>query len=311
MRKLRNHFIQDGPDGQRGAPSRLAWAGAFALSALGFQLLSCSTTERVPDPVPTIAPPDYVQVPHPLGFDIGDVQALFGMSNAPKPETLNACDADFRKLEKVTRQPDEIRKGARELVLQDPVNYHWCFYAKILNLESQLKNSSFIEEKQKALLETYSFLTPIARAYMVEYKDSRYLRWAVRHYRAVSEWVFYRKLDQSEQMTQLLVEVSNPFALWRDSSAERSVLEKYHLAKPKPKDPAAAGGAAAAAAAMRKENPDAPTMVEPVLSGTRPVKRVPAKNPDLLPIENPPPPPMDEIPSAGPMLPAPVEPPPP
>ena len=267
----------------------LAYSGALALLAQGS---SCSTTETKPEPAPTISPPMYVQVPHPLGFDLGDLQALFAAQGAPKLESLGDCDAEYRKLEKATKHPDELRKGARELVRNDPVNYHWCFYSKFLGLENALRNTQFIEDRQKVLLETYSFLTPIARGYMVEFKDSRYLRWAVRHYRGVSEWVFYRKLDQSEQMTQLLVEVTNPFGLWRDTSGERSVLEKYNLAKPKDGKKAPVERRTI----FPKEEEVASPLEAPVSAGAKD-----AVTGERLPAQIPPPPP-----PAAPAPPAPV-----
>lgn len=67
---------------------------------------------------------------------------------------------------------------------------------------------------------------------MQQFHDSRYLRWAIRHYRSLSQVVFYSKVNQSPQMTAELTEVINPFGLWRETaSSAGSVLEKYHMAR--------------------------------------------------------------------------------
>lgn len=203
---------------------------AALILTLGFG--ACSTTEVAPVPPPKISPPEYVQVPHPAGFDVNDLAVIFQDPKALKMEAVQACDADFLKLSKLTQSQEELRQGARELIKSDPVLYHWCFYGKLLQLEEFLKTAAYIDEKQKKVLETYSFIVPIARGFMNEFQDSRYLRWAIRDYRHLSEWVFFRKLDQTPAMSAELTEVTNPFGLWREPAAEGgSILEKYHLTK--------------------------------------------------------------------------------
>ncbi|MCM2324421.1 MAG: hypothetical protein NDJ90_14275 [Oligoflexia bacterium] len=206
---------------------------AFGVIAIGLTFFwGCSTTELRPIAVTSVAPPQYVDVPQPAGFDLSDVSALFVDRRAPAASVVAACDADFRKLRGLTESEDELRKGVDELVKSDPVAYHWCFYGKILDLEKTLKTTPYVDERQKAVLDAYAFLVPLAKGFMREYQDSRYLRWAIRHYRGVSETVFFKKLDQSPRMTAELVEVANPFGLWRDPASSKSVLEKYHLVKP-------------------------------------------------------------------------------
>lgn len=213
-----------------GTLRRLALA-LFAVAGMG-GINSCSTTELQPVAVPTVAPPKYVQVPQPAGFDVADVAGLFSAQGAPSRESIKDCDSDFRKLRSATPSDDEVRQGVRELVKQDPVAYHWCFYGKILDLEASVKSVPYVDDRQKRVLETYGFLAPVARAFMKEYNDSRYLRWAIRHYRGLSAWIFQRKLEQNEETTRELVQVANPFGLWRDPNPSRSVLEKYNLTKP-------------------------------------------------------------------------------
>ena len=178
-------------------------------------------------------PPAYVQVPHPAGYDIGDLRAIMMAAGSPKAEDVQKCDLDMKTLKKVTPSEPEVAEGIRELVKGDPVKYHWCFYGKILELEDALKAESFVDERQKKTLDTYAFLVPVSRAFLLEFHDSRYTRWAVKHYRTISEWVFYRKLELSPQATVDMAEASNPFGFLRDNSAApRPVLEKYNIAQP-------------------------------------------------------------------------------
>jgi len=201
-------------------------AGLSILTSLN----GCSTTEVTPFPVPT--PPVYTQVPHPVGMDLGDLSAIFGDEKAPQEKDFaKNCDVDFRKLEKLTKSRDEIFEGLRELVKQDPVTYHWCFYAKILELENDLKAGVYVEERQKLILDAFSFLAPLARTYASEFHDSRYLRMAITRYQKWSEWIFYRKLELTPAGTSEIVKASNPFGLWRDTLETVSVLEKYHILK--------------------------------------------------------------------------------
>jgi hypothetical protein len=186
-----------------------------------------------PPEAPAASVPRYVQVAHPAGYDVSDIRAIFLDPTAPDKKTLANCDADFKKLMEVTRSEDERKEGTLELIHADPAAYHWCFYSKILELEDSLGSDTYVDVRQKHVLDTYSFLVPIARAYISEFHDSRYLRWAMKHYRKISEWVFFRKLELSPQATVDLVEATNPFGAWRDPNekAKQTILEKYSIVK--------------------------------------------------------------------------------
>jgi hypothetical protein len=165
-------------------------------------------------------------------MNMGEVTALFLNEKAPKdPDFAKTCDADYKKIQKATQSTDELEEGIVELVKNDPVSYHWCFYAKLLELEKFLKNNIFLDQKQKAVLDAYTLLTPAARAYLRLFHDSRYLHWASYKYKKMSEWVFFRKLEMTPAGTVELVQPINPFGLWRDTEAAYSILEKYHILK--------------------------------------------------------------------------------
>ena len=190
--------------------------------------LGCSTTEL--DSQKPLNPPSYTLVPHPQGMDLGDLSAIFSDEKAPKEaDFYSKCDADFLKLHRLSQSKDELDRGVGELVRQDPVSYHWCFYGKIFGLESQLKTDLFIDQKQKEILNSYEFLVPVAKNFLIYFHDSRYLRWASTRYKKVSEWIFYRKLELTPAGTFELVQPENPFGLYRDLTSDQTVISKYNL----------------------------------------------------------------------------------
>lgn len=200
------------------------------LSALSIAV-GCSSTALTPPATPQPPPPAYVGVPHPTGSDLADLHAILIHKNFPEPEILKDCDQDFQKLYKLSLSEGERKQGVRELVKRNPVYFHWCFYQKSYNVEEKVRSDAYIDDKQKTVLDTYTFLVPIARAYMSEFRDSRYLRWAVTQYRRLSERVFFRRLDLTPEQTSELVQISNPFGLWREPELSTSVLDKYNIQK--------------------------------------------------------------------------------
>jgi hypothetical protein len=204
---------------------------------------------------------------------------------SPKADEIQKCDADLKKLRTLTVSEPEIAEGTRELIKGDPVRYHWCFYGKLLDLEDTLKADSFVDERQKKALETYAFLVPVSRAFLQEFHDSRYTRWAVKHYRTLSEWVFYRKLELSPQATVDMAEATNPFGFLRDNStAPRPVLEKYNIAQP---DPVAAQGSGAAAGTTATATP--PTAPSPFAPPASPLPPAVSNTAALPPAQTLPP----------------------
>ena len=216
----------------------MKYRGSFISIACVLSLSACSTTAEKVEPMPKLPEvPSYAHVSHPQGYDLTDIKMMFYSKLAPKPEDMKGCDAEMLKLRTATTSVDEISQGARELVLKDPVKYHWCFYAKILEINEAIKSPNvYWGERQKMVLETYLTMVPIARAFKLEYGDIRYLRAATRQYKQMSEWVFFRKLELTPEGTQeLMDDVSNPFSLWKKPElAETSVLEKYGMSKSEP-----------------------------------------------------------------------------
>lgn len=224
-------------EGSEGERDLLIKLGIFLTATLSFVLISsCSTTKVEPLPPPPPAPPAYVEVQHPEGLDLGDLMAIFTRRDALSLDSQKNCDSDFLKLHEKTQSRDELAEGTRELVRLDAVKYHWCFYGKLLLLEEQLKADTFIDERQKHVLETYSFLTPLARAFSDEYQDTRYLRWAIYRYKRLSEYVFYRKLDLSPGAYQTIGAAPNPYESWRQSHepTRAGILERYGVLAPAP-----------------------------------------------------------------------------
>ncbi len=194
--------------------------------------MACTTPGAPPAPLFPKEPPPYVQVPHPQGLDQGDLMAIFVEKGAPDPATLAECDQSLRLLREKTSDVSEWLEAARELVRNEPVAMHWCFYGKLYGLEARLKSLSFLDERQNWIIREFQTLTPLARAFQKEYQDTRYLRWAVNRYRSLSEWVFYRKLELSvDGIAALGPQALNPWGKVRPPR-ERipgSILERYGI----------------------------------------------------------------------------------
>jgi hypothetical protein len=206
------------------------WA-VFAALGLG----SCTAPSVVEpiDPPRDAKVPPYAFLPHPPGQTIGDVKFLFTAKNAPSQASIYGCDAPLRAVIEQSSSKEEVDKAALELVKKDPVTYHWCFYGKILSMDSGLETEDkYVDQKQKRVLSTYEFLAPIARAFMAEYHDSRYLRWAIQDYRRLSEIVFFRRLDIAPETSVDIIDAEHPYTgltPYEMQGAEaRSVVEKYY-----------------------------------------------------------------------------------
>jgi hypothetical protein len=180
--------------------------------------------------------PAYVKVPHPEGLDGADLLAIFTDAQAPSRASLVECDEPYRKLLRSTVIREEWLLGARELVRAKPIDWHWCFYGLMLNLEDRLKSSLVdLEDRQKAVVETFSSLTPLARAFWLEYGDSRYLRWATYRYRRLSEYVFYRRLELAPDRAIELGGPVTPFGALRPGAPSvGGVLAKYGISNEAP-----------------------------------------------------------------------------
>jgi len=194
-------------------------------------LASCASEPLQPMPVlPEV--PHFVGLPHPKGVTRSELNGIFRLPEAPKESELAQCDGTYRDLKSKTQVPDEIRRGVREWVLKDPVGVHWCFYWKLHELESSVAVPKLISERQKLLIETYAFLAPVSLSFKTDFSDSRYVRYAIFHYRKYSQWYFYRNLDVTpEAKSDLLSQIETPLSL--ESRAEaivgESVLEKYKI----------------------------------------------------------------------------------
>lgn len=196
---------------------------------LGF--FSCQTTQVEPV-APLPEPPQFTRVSHPASYDMPALRAIFLDPSSPKQSNLNRCQTDFRKISSQTESQEELNMGAQELILLDPVGYHWCFYWTILDLNDRVlkAESKYLKDRQESVLKAYEFLTPIAKAYQAEFRDHRYLKWAIHHYSRMSEQVFFRKLELTPHSVGTLVgHQKDPYLLWKPTPKETPILEKYGI----------------------------------------------------------------------------------
>ncbi len=222
--------------------------------------------------------PDYVGMAHPSGMDRADLQAIFLTESAPRPDALLQCDGNFQKLKKASNSFDEVQRGALEMVSADPVKYHWCFYYKMTELDSDLSQTVLLKERQRIAIASYFFLAPIAKAFRQEFNDTRYLRWAMQNFQKMSEWLFYRRLDITPQAkNEWLSGLEGPISLTPKDFSGQSIMQKYSIkenpvAKPLLKSNSAAGNAATEA--LMKD-----PVMQPLQTESAPSERAPASTP--------------------------------
>ncbi len=158
--------------------------------------------------------------PHPVGSTLADIHALFAGAGAPRLAEACGIESEYESLKAQTSSKEERQLGMRELVRRNPDAAHWCFYARFLRLEEELRQARFIDEKQKIVIGAFSFLAPLAKALQHARQDTRYVAWAAERYRTLNEIVFYRKLEVLPA-----ADVRAPAS----DSASSTVLRKYGL----------------------------------------------------------------------------------
>ncbi len=203
-------------------------------------LASCSNLQVVEAPAlpPKMAPA--LDLPHPMGFGVQELKSLFLAAGAPDRGGLAKCSSDLETLIAKTQLREEIRDGARELVTEDPARMHWCFYERLLSLEEGLRSATDLQTRQTLALTAYRMAVPLARAFQLEFKDSRYIRWAIQRYRAMSPSLFYRKVELTPEATLEMAVLENAFGAWKTEPTPQAVLTKYGLRAPVERAPAAA-----------------------------------------------------------------------
>jgi len=212
----------------------------FAASIALMLMSACSSTQVAQAPAP-ISEPQKIPVlalPHPEGHASADLEALLQLPEAPQaPES---CHVTQRALANRVLDSQELERGVAELVIDQPAVQHWCFYHRFRRLDSELKELDGILKKQQRLIEAYRDVLPVARAFQSEFKDSRYLRWAIQTYRRVSPQVFFRAVELTPEATQEMVLIERPFSDWKAPASGLSVLEKYGLKEIEGREPASA-----------------------------------------------------------------------
>ncbi|MBL7716386.1 MAG: hypothetical protein JNL01_13045 [Bdellovibrionales bacterium] len=254
-------------------------------------LHSCSSAQIEPlQELPK--PPAYTEVPHPGGLEYADLLSIFTDPKAPAPETLADCDADFQKLRKATVSRDELQDGAREMVKLDPTKYHWCYYAKVFLLDKKLKEMTYVDERQKLIIDTFLFLTPLARAFQTEFQDSRYYRWAVGRYRRYSEMAFYRRVEPTASANAELAGATSPLGNQRmvPHDPDRSVLERYGILNKTPTAPVAGMAPVSGIPEAPKGAPDLPDVPSAPIAGIpdAPTVTLPDERPQRSPASSAP-----------------------
>jgi hypothetical protein len=211
---------------------RRTQAAILLTSAFVLGLIGCATEEIRPnEPLPE--PPGLTRVPHPSGNDIADARAIFYDKSSPVKEEMKGCDGTFLKLQERAGSKEDLSQGTIELVQSEPVYYHWCFYSKVLEVHDFVRNpKTYLDERREKVIKDYTFLSAIARSFLAEFNDSRYMRWSIEQYQALSLRVFYRRLELTEtgEVDLLSRFYPKPYGRLEGSQdGEYRVLEKYGL----------------------------------------------------------------------------------
>jgi hypothetical protein len=203
--------------------------------------------------------PKLMAAKHPDGTQISDVRVLLLDGTAPKQADFSeTCDKDVQKVLKVTDSMVEITQATRELVANEPVLYHWCFYSKLNLLDTNLKKSTTLKAQQEALVAGFLILAPLARNFLDLYQDSRYLRWATSYYQQVSELIFFRKTVLNPEGTLELASPTNPLGIYPVFVGDSSTLKALKIDPTETWQQAAPANGSTNAQAAPSDSPPAP-----------------------------------------------------
>ncbi|OFZ54774.1 MAG: hypothetical protein A2428_17260 [Bdellovibrionales bacterium RIFOXYC1_FULL_54_43] len=151
---------------------------------------SCSSlnkegTSKAETPA-TAAGPDLSyknRIEHPMGMTIADARSIFLTKGAPKIESLEKCDFDYQAEAMLSRTREELFMTMPSHVRDEPEKHHWCFYAKLIQLEDDLEKTPYIEDRQKLIVSRYIYFVHLARIFQADLDDARYLEFATHNYK--------------------------------------------------------------------------------------------------------------------------------
>lgn len=180
--------------------------------------------------------PEWTALPHPTSSAVGSIEQLLQdrVWTSIRPEGFEEkCDQAISELRTHASNEAEFKAGLKELINKHVTYYHYCFYEKLNALEIRLKTEDYIEDRQAVVLKTYRTLTPLARAFMENWRESRYLRVASERYQKLSPRVFFRKVEPSAETTRQLVDLQGTQEQQeRALESPSSVVEKLKVTEP-------------------------------------------------------------------------------
>jgi hypothetical protein len=148
-------------------------------------------------------------LPQPASNELADLKSLLLLPGAPRGamgEFADTCADDLPK-DKL-----KAKAAALNLVKYDSAKMHWCFYSKLARLESTLQTEANSSSRQKRVNEQYSFLAPLATAFLELHSDSRYLTQMSQYYSQISEWVFFKKATPQSMLADYGIKIAPALA---------------------------------------------------------------------------------------------------
>ncbi len=180
--------------------------------------------------------PEWTTLPHPNSSAVASIEQILQdrVWTSIRPEGFEEkCDQAIIELRTHSSNEAEFKIGLRELINKHTTYYHYCFYEKLDALEKRLKTEDYVEDRQATVLKTFRTLTPLARAFLDNWRESRYLRIASERYQKLSPRIFFRTVEPNAENTRELVNLQGTQEQQdRLPDAPTSVVERLKVTEP-------------------------------------------------------------------------------
>ncbi len=169
---------------------------------------------------PKILPEDRLKaavtpITHPDGFSPGEILELFTQEGAPAFSEYASCaEKLFQAVapQGFATAQERLRAGQR-IVKERRVDAHWCFYVQLAEwIAAAEPGEQELLKRRSALMDTFSMLSPLAKAFFTEYRDPNYILAAGQQFQRLSATEYRILLEYAPEFTQLMTQY------WRTQS---------------------------------------------------------------------------------------------
>jgi hypothetical protein len=190
-----------------------------ALLGLGIVALLCACANPQIRAQDRRKPVD-VPIGHPTGFSAGEILEVFTQDGAPSFVEYEGCETKLFKSVAphgfATAQ--ERLRAAQRIVKERRVDAHWCFYVRLAEfITAPEPGEQELLERRSGLIDTFSMLSPLAKAFFTEYMDPNYILAAGQQFQKLSAREYRILLEYAPEFTQLMTQY------WRTQSPLREM----------------------------------------------------------------------------------------